>query len=40
LWREDRRRVSNGEQFLAATSAALAHPVSRKWAGYWQRAAP
>lgn len=38
-WREDRRRVSNGEQFLAVTSAALAHPVSRQWAGYWQRTA-
>jgi transposase-like protein len=38
-WREDRRRTSNGEQFLAATGAALAHPVSRQWKGYWQRAA-
>lgn len=38
-WREDRRRVSNGEQFLAATAAALAHPVSRTWKGYWQRQA-
>jgi transposase-like protein len=38
-WREDRRRVSNGEQFLAATSAALGHPVSRQWKGYWQRTA-
>jgi transposase-like protein len=37
-WREDRRRVSNGEQFMAATAAALAHPVSRVWKGYWQRA--
>jgi len=36
-WREDRRRVSNGEQFLAMTGAALAHPVSRVWKGYWQR---
>lgn len=36
-WREDNRRVSNGEQFLAATGAALAHPVSRQWKGYWQR---
>lgn len=36
-WREDNRRVSNGEQYLAATSAALAHPVSRQWKGYWQR---
>lgn len=38
-WREDHRRVSNGEQWLAATSVALAHPVSRQWKGYWQRQA-
>lgn len=37
-WREDHRRVSNGEQFLIMTNAALAHPVSRQWKGYWQRA--
>lgn len=36
-WREDHRRVSNGEQYLLATNAALRHPVSRKWKGYWQR---
>jgi transposase-like protein len=36
-WREDNRRISNGEQFLSATSSALAHPVSRQWKGYWQR---
>jgi hypothetical protein len=36
-WREDHRRVSNGEQFLIATNAALAHPVGRQWKGYWQR---
>ncbi len=36
-WREDNRRVSNGEQWLMATGAALAHPVSRQWKGYWQR---
>ncbi len=36
-WREDHRRVSNGEQWLTAASLALAHPVSRQWAGYWQR---
>lgn len=35
-WREDNRRISNGEQFLLATSSALAHPVSRQWKGYWQ----
>jgi transposase-like protein len=38
-WREDHRRVSNGEQFLLAGRAALEHPVSRQWKGYWQRAA-
>jgi len=31
-WREVYRRVSNGEQYLAA--AALAHPISRQWKGY------
>jgi ISXO2 transposase-like protein len=36
-WREDRRRVSNGEQYLAIVTAALHHPVSRQWKGYWQR---
>lgn len=36
-WREDHRRVSNGEQYLSVTAAALAHPVSRRWCGYWQK---
>lgn len=35
-WREDNRRLSNGEQFLRMTHSALAHPVSRVWKGYWQ----
>jgi transposase-like protein len=38
-WREDRRRVSNGEQFTAIVTAAAHHPVSRQWKGYWQRRA-
>ncbi len=38
-WREDNRRVSNGEQFAMVVSASLAHPVSREWKGYWQRRA-
>src|SRR6202000_2267645 len=38
-WREDNRRKSNGEQYLLATHAALTHPVSRQWKGYWQRKA-
>jgi len=36
-WREDNRRISNGEQSLLVPSSALAHPVSRQWKGYWQR---
>lgn len=36
-WREDRRRVSNGEQFRELVGASLAHPVSRQWKGYTQR---
>lgn len=36
-WREDHRRVSNGVQYLMMTDAALQHPVSRQWKGYWQR---
>jgi transposase-like protein len=36
-WREDNRRRSNGEQYLIAINAALTHPVSRQWKGYWQR---
>ena len=38
-WREDNRRISNGAQYLTASRAALTHPVSRNWAGYWQRSA-
>jgi hypothetical protein len=34
-WREDNRRISNGEQYLMVINAALAHPVSRQWKGYW-----
>lgn len=36
-WREDNRRVSNGELYLMAATAALEHGVSRQWKGYWQR---
>jgi len=38
-WREDNRRKPNGTLYLNAAGAALGHPVSRVWAGYWQRAA-
>lgn len=36
-WREDNRRVANGQQAAMVTVAAMASNVSRKWAGYWQR---
>ncbi len=36
-WREDNRRLSTGDQLSAAGQAALGHPVSRRWKGYWQR---
>jgi transposase-like protein len=38
-WRENNRRVSNGEQYLMIVGAALAAGVSRQWKGYSQRAA-
>jgi hypothetical protein len=38
-WREDHRRVSNGDQAALVSASAMAAPVSRTWAGYWQRAA-
>jgi len=38
-WRENHRRVPTGAQWDKITAAALAHPISRKWAGYWQRSA-
>lgn len=36
-WREDRRRKSNGEQFLTLVTAGLHHAPSKQWKGYWQR---
>jgi hypothetical protein len=37
-WREDNRRVSNGEQYaLIVNAAAYLIPVSRQWKGYWRR---
>lgn len=38
-WMEDHRRLSNGALCNRALGLALAHPVSRNWKGYWQRAA-
>jgi ISXO2-like transposase domain/Transposase zinc-ribbon domain len=36
-WCEDHRRNSNGANATAVLTNALFHPVSRVWAGYWQR---
>jgi hypothetical protein len=33
-WREDHRRVANGDQYKLVVRAALAHPVSANWEGY------
>jgi transposase-like protein len=38
-WREDNRRMPNGEQYRAIVTAAASHPISRQWKGYWQRRA-
>jgi hypothetical protein len=39
-WLEDHRRRSNGDNANAVVANTMAHPVSRNWAGYWQRSAP
>ncbi len=36
-WREDHRRISNGEQYLKLADAVMGRPVSRQWKGYWQK---
>src|SRR3954452_10962377 len=38
-WRENNRRRSNGDHWNLITAAALAHPKSTTWAGYWHRRA-
>jgi transposase-like protein len=38
-WREDNRRVPNGTQWKWIAGAALRHPKSTLWRGYWQRSA-
>jgi hypothetical protein len=38
-WREDHRRVPNGTQWRQITGAALRHPMSQQWRGYWNRSA-
>jgi transposase-like protein len=37
-WREDRRRVSNGEQVYGIVGLAMRCPPSVDFSGYWQRA--
>ena len=36
-WREDNRRITNGDQAMMVGASALASRQSRTWAGYWQR---
>jgi len=36
-WREDHRRVANGEQVQAVAGLAMAARPSVDWSGYWQR---
>ena len=36
-WRENHRRQPNGTHWNLITAAALAHPKSAVWAGYWHR---
>lgn len=36
-WRENHRRIASGAQWNKIIAASLAHPVSSRWAGYWQR---
>jgi len=36
-WREDNRRIPNGSLYQLVARAALVHPVSENWKGYWQR---
>jgi len=38
-WLEDHRRESNGDLTMRVLGNAMAAPVSREFAGYWQRAA-
>lgn len=36
-WKEDNRRLLNGEAFTCTIGLTMASPVSRTWKGYWQR---
>lgn len=37
-WAEDHRREDNGQLCERLVGLTMAHPVSRNWKGYWQRA--
>jgi len=37
-WMDDNRRKDNGTLAYSTLHLALTSPVSRQWAGYWQRA--
>ncbi len=39
VWKEDHRRMDDGPLASRTIGLAMASPVSRQWAGYWQRAA-
>ncbi len=36
-WREDNRRIANGDQMTAVATLALSRPPSVDFGGYWQR---
>ena len=36
-WKEDNRRLANGDAFRRTLSLAMGSPVSRQWKGYWER---
>jgi hypothetical protein len=36
-WREDNRRVSNGDQLQRISALAMRHKPSVDFCGYWQR---
>jgi len=37
-WAEDHRREDNGQLCKRVVGLTMAHPVSRQWKGYWQKA--
>lgn len=36
-WKENNRRLPNGDAFRRTLRLAMAAPVSRQWKGYWER---